>query len=55
MLKKAADPKVGLYAMTDSGKDVMTLDAQLLTDLARSPSDLLDRSTPQNPPVSSSR
>jgi len=48
LLKKSADPQVGLYAITEPGEDVVTLDAQLLTDLSKSPSDLLDRSTPEN-------
>lgn len=51
LLKKAADPKVGLYAMTEPGANVVTLDAALLTDLAKSPSDLIDRSKPESRPA----
>lgn len=48
LLKKAADPTVGLYAMAEPGEGVVILDATLLTDLSKSPSDLVDRSTPEN-------
>ncbi|HWQ70555.1 MAG TPA: DUF4340 domain-containing protein [Patescibacteria group bacterium] len=51
LLKKAADPKVGLYAMAEPGEDVVTLDAQILNDLSKSPSDLVDRSTPESRPA----
>ena len=55
LLKKAADPQGGLYAMVEPGVGVVSLDAGLLTDLSKSPSDLIDRSTPESPPASSSR
>lgn len=45
LLKKPADPQVGLYAMAEPGAGVVALDADLLTDLSKSPSDLVDRST----------
>lgn len=55
LLKKAADPQGRLYATTEPGTDVVTLDTDLLTDLSKSPSDLVDRSTSGSPPASSSR
>ena len=48
LLKKAADPKVGLYAMAEPGVGVVTLNADLLTDLSKAPSDLVDRSSPDS-------
>lgn len=44
LLKKAPDPKVGLYALAEPGEGVVTTDARLLTDLTKSPFDLRDRS-----------
>ncbi len=44
LLKKALDPKVGLYAMAEPGEGVVTTDARLLADLSKSPLDLRDRS-----------
>ena len=44
LLKKAPDPKVGLYALAEPGKGVVTTDARLLSDLSKSPFDLRDRS-----------
>lgn len=44
LLRKAPDPKVGLYALAEPGEGVVTTDARLLTELSKSPSDLRDRS-----------
>ena len=44
LLKKAPDPKVGLYALAEPGEGVVTIDARLLTELSKSPFDLRDRS-----------
>ncbi len=44
LLRKAQDPKVGLYAMAEPGDGVVTVDARLLTALSKSPFDLRDRS-----------
>lgn len=55
LLKKAAGPKDGLYALTEPGTDVVTLNADLLADLSKSPSDLVDRSGSESPPASPSR
>jgi len=44
LLKKAPDPKVGLYALAEPGEGVVAIDARLLTDLSKSPFDLRDRS-----------
>ncbi len=44
LLKKAPDPKIGLYAMVEPGEGVVAIDARLLTDLSKSPFDLRDRS-----------
>ncbi len=44
LLKKAPDPKMGLYALADPGEWVVTVDARLLTELSKSPFDLRDRS-----------
>jgi len=44
LLKKAADAKVGLYAVAEPGEGVVTTDARLLTELSKSPLDLRDRS-----------
>ena len=51
LLKKAGDPQVGLYAIAEPRDDVVTLDAGLLTDLSKSPHDLVDRSTPESRPA----
>lgn len=37
LLKKAADPQVGVYAMAEPGKDVVTLDAAFLDSLPNGP------------------
>lgn len=44
LLRKAPDPKVGLYALAEPGEGIVTIDARLLTDLSKSPLDLRDRS-----------
>lgn len=44
ILKKASDPKVGLYALAEPGQGVVIIDGRLLTDLSKSPFDLSDRS-----------
>lgn len=50
LLKKAAGLKDGLYALAEPGTDVVTLNADLLADLSRSPSDLIDRTTSDSHP-----
>lgn len=50
LLKKAADPKVGLYAMVEPGEDVVTLDPTFLEHLPNGP-DAFKQATP---PASSS-
>ncbi|MBI2903209.1 MAG: DUF4340 domain-containing protein, partial [Candidatus Methylomirabilis oxyfera] len=44
LLKKASDPKIGLYALAQPGEGVVIVDGRLLTDLSKSPFDLRDRS-----------
>ncbi len=44
LLRKAPDPKAGLYALAEPGEGIVTIDARLLTDLSKSPLDLQDRS-----------
>ncbi len=44
LLKAAADPKAGLYALAEPGEGIISTDASLLTDLSKSPFDLRDRS-----------
>ncbi|MDE2179469.1 MAG: DUF4340 domain-containing protein [candidate division NC10 bacterium] len=51
LLKKAADPQVGLYAIAEPRGDVVSLDAGLFTDLSKSPRDLADRSAPESRPA----
>ena len=50
LLKKAADPQVGLYAMAEPGEGVVTIDPAFLDNLPNGP-DALKQSTP---PASSS-
>jgi hypothetical protein len=45
LLKKAADPQVGVYAMAEPGEDVVTLDAAFLDSLPNGPN-ALKQSTP---------
>jgi cbb3-type cytochrome oxidase subunit 3 len=44
LLKTPPDPKAGLYALAEPGEGIVSTDARLLTDLARSPDELRDRS-----------
>jgi len=44
LLKAPRDARAGLYALAEPGEGVVSTDARLLTDLARSPDDLRDRS-----------
>lgn len=45
LLKKAADPQVGVYALTEPGEDVVTLDAAFLDSLPSGPN-AFKQSTP---------
>ncbi|MBZ0159770.1 MAG: DUF4340 domain-containing protein [bacterium] len=45
LLKKAADPQVGVYAMAEPGEDVVTLDAAFLDSLPNGP-DAFKQATP---------
>jgi hypothetical protein len=43
LLKRAGDPKVGVYALTEPGEGIVAADSKLLADLSKSPFDLRDR------------
>jgi hypothetical protein len=49
LLKKAADPQVGVYAMAEPGEDVATLDAAFLDSLPNGPDALRQATSPAAP------